>query len=393
MDLGEQYLSDFRKDESQPPKEPLALVFCEACSLLQLRDTTDPELLFHERYSFKSGISSGIRKDLEAVVQYALWAYRRGQGRRPEELPAKWLDIASNDGTLLSFVPNEVYRAGIDPLEQFWPEAINHADTIVCGYFHPTAALGEKFDVITSVSMFYDVDDPNTFVEDIKEVLAPQGVWIVQQNYVRSMLKNTSIDNVSHEHLAYYSLKTFDELLRRHGMEMVHVELVPINGGCFRATVARIGDRRRNNVVDVLTEIERTKGIHTVETYQRFARQARATITEIESLVYGLTSQHHNARIFVYGASTRGAVLWQAANLDFQQIERVVEINPEKIGKWMSSIRVPIVSSDAMKVDPPDYLLLGPWWFKDHFVEQEEWFFKQGGRMIIPLPQLEVISK
>src|SRR5262245_56404771 len=156
IDLGHQYLSDFKSDASAPEEYPLSLARCDNCSLVQLKHSVNRNLLYTENYGFRSGVNQSIRNDLEDVV-------KTGLSWRPDA--KTWLDIASNDGTLLSFVPRGIYRVGVDPVKKFRPEALKHADRIYADYFRPNRFWQEeKFDVVTSISMFYDIDNLNEFV-------------------------------------------------------------------------------------------------------------------------------------------------------------------------------------------------------------------------------------
>jgi NDP-4-keto-2,6-dideoxyhexose 3-C-methyltransferase len=169
IDLGRQRLADFTEDAASASSAfPLVLLFCNRCGLAQLSETVPRELMYHERYGFKSGINEAIRADLADIVAATLAKLQ----------PDSWLDIASNDGTLLSFVPGHVYRVGVDPVEKYCREAVQYADEVVNDFF-PSDAVTGLFDVVTSVSVFYDLDDPNAFVEAVSEVLAPDGVWVV----------------------------------------------------------------------------------------------------------------------------------------------------------------------------------------------------------------------
>jgi len=380
IDLGRQRLSEFRVDDSAPPAYPLELVRCVACGLAQLGHTVSRTELFHDTYSFKSGVSDGVRRDLHDVVAWTL--------ARRDEHPAAWLDIASNDGTLLSYVPPDVARFGVDPLGQYAEEAREHATEIHVGYFDSRRFAPRAFDVVTSISMFYDVDDIREFVGGVERVLAADGAWVIQQNYLPSMLASTSVDNVSHEHLTYHSLGTLAQVLYDFGLVVSDISFSAVNGGCMRTLVTR--GRRADPSVARTFQSENVAGIREAETHRRFAGRARSRLAELRSLVDRLVAEDKS--IFVYGASTRGSVLWQAAGLDVRQLPKVVDRNPDKVGRWMSAIGAPIISEEEMRADPPDYLLVGPWWFEADFVRRERDFLDAGGRMIVPLPEVHVVA-
>jgi NDP-4-keto-2,6-dideoxyhexose 3-C-methyltransferase len=387
LDLGNQYLSDFRDDASKPPRSPLALLWCSACTLAQLSETVDRELLYTERYGYRSGVNEGIRADLKSVVDEALrW---HGAGRHAAH-SARWLDIASNDGTLLSFVPSQFHRTGVDPVAKFADVAREHADRLVVGFFDPATFYPASADVVTSVSMFYDLDDPGEFVAGVAEVLAPDGVWVIQQNYLLDMLQATSYDNVCHEHIAYYSLRALVTLLDEHGLEVVSVSRSPINGGCIRTVVAHKGARRPDGSVADLLQVEEAAGLGDRGAYRAFAGRVSRAIVDLRELV-------DNARalgqtVYIYAASTRGAVMWQAAELDERTIGAVVERQAEKVGRFFSPLGVRIISEEQARREHPDYMIVGPWWFRDQFVAREADYLAAGGKLVFPLPRLEIVG-
>jgi NDP-4-keto-2,6-dideoxyhexose 3-C-methyltransferase len=380
LDLGAQRLSDFSEDPGyQPPEYPLRLVRCRACGLAQLNHTVPRDLLYHDRYGFYSGVNEAIRNDLHDVVKTA---------RRYVHRPHAWLDIASNDGTLLSFVGDEVYRVGVDPVAKFRDLAQPHADIILPTYFSPELFGITRFDVITSVSVFYDLDDPAGFVEGVRRVLHPDGVWLIQQNDLAAMLTETAFDNLCHEHLTYWSVTALSGLLEQHGLEILDVDWRPVNGGCHRVVVGHVGRRSPAPVVGVALRGERLLAEDGV--WREFAQGAREAIMGLCDLV--VEELAAGAVIDLYGASTRGAVIWQAAGLGPASIRQAVERNPDKVGRWYSPVGVPIVSEQQMREDPPDLLLVGPWWHRDLFIERERRFLAGGRRMVFPLPSLEVVG-
>jgi SAM-dependent methyltransferase len=415
LDLGEQRLSDFREDASLPPAFPLRLVLCETCALLQLDETVPRELLYTDRYGFRSGTNETIREDLRSIVEYGLKLYASGvdplmrvgpddlYAGEAAALPATWLDIASNDGTLLGYVPPAVYRVGVDPIAAFASPEHAYADKVVVDFFPSDAAdralqAGQIFDVITTISMFYDLDDPGEFIEAVKKRLSPDGVWIIQQNYLVDMLDTNSIDNICHEHVAYYSLMSLRALLKRHGLDVVDVAHSSVNGGCFRVAVrwSGIGYEIDASVTTVLMVESEEQRLDEVSTYRDFGARARVQLDRLAGYVRELVD--HGKSVWVYGASTRGGTIWQAAGLTARELHATVERQPEKVGRYYSCIGVPdaispIVSEEYMRAHRPDYLLVGPWWLANQFVERERAVIEAGTWMIFPLPSVWVFCK
>lgn len=383
LDLGKQYLSDFRNDLEKTPAYPLVSVFCNDCKLVQLKHTTPQSEMYHERYGFKSGVSDSIKKDLDDVVTHA-FQYKND--------PKTWLDIASNDGTLLSFVPQDIYRVGCDPVGFLCKEAEMHADQIVNDYFHANFMdeADNLFDVVTSVSCFYDMPDPSQFVQDVKEVMAEDGVWVIQQNYLLTTMELSAVDNFCHEHLEYYTLLSLENLLERFGLEVNEVYLSMVNGGSIRTIVSRKGMFPVDESVEIQRKREHEANLGNIEPYKEFANNVMTELNRLRNMVVDLKSQGKS--IYILAASTRGATIWQSAAIDHELIDFAVERNPAKVGKYFTAIGVPIISEEQARTLKPDYMIIGPWFFADEIVEREKEYLQNGGYLIKPLPKVELVS-
>lgn len=380
LDLGQQYLSDFREDDSKPPKYPLVAVFCEDCKLVQLKHTTPPEEMYHDRYGFKSGISESIKTDLNDNVTHAFQYVND---------PGTWLDIGSNDGTTLSFVPSDVYRVGVDPVKFLCEEAEQHADKIINDYFGNYEFDG-TFDVITTVSCFYDMPDPNKFVSDVKKVLGNKGVWIIQQNYLLTTMELSAVDNFCHEHLEYYTLLSLENLLKRHGLEVNEVYLSDINGGSIRTVVSHKGTFPIDESVEEQRQKEREAGLDSIGAYKDFANSIEVELNKLRTLCKQI--KNDGGEIAILAASTRGATIWQSAGIDHELIKYAVERNQAKVGRNFSAIGVPIVSEEQFLEDMPSHAIIGPWFFADQIIGRSQDYLNKGGKLIKPLPKVEIID-
>jgi SAM-dependent methyltransferase len=380
LDLGVQFTSDFREDNSDTPAYPIVAVKCENCHLVQLRDTTPSHEMYHDNYGFKSGVSNSIKDDLKDNVENALEFVPK---------PYNWLDIASNDGTLLSYVPKDVYKVGVDPITKYCKLAEEHADYIVNDFFKAELLEGSKFDVITSISCFYDMDDPNKFVSDVAKVLAKDGIWIVQQNYLLPTMELNAVDNFCHEHLEYYTLLSMEPLLERHGLEIIDLSTSMVNGGSLRTVIAHKGRKNINPKVQQQRQIEADAKLNTWEPYERFAKDVWKNLRELKLFVSDAKAQ--GKTVAILAASTRGATIWQAANITEDDIVFAVERNPEKVGKYFNAIHVPIVSEETAREAKPDYMIVGPWFFADEIIARERDYVANGGTLVVPLPNLEII--
>lgn len=379
LDLGEQYLSDFRDDDLRPPKYPLVAVFCENCKLVQLKHTTPQSEMYHDRYGFKSGISNSIKDDLNSVVEHA-YRYKND--------PKEWLDIASNDGTLLSFVPEDVFRVGVDPVTFLCEEAKQHANLIVNEYFGDSQ-LPMSFDVITSISCFYDMPDPNKFVKDVEAVLDQKGVWIIQQNYLLSTMEYSAVDNFCHEHLEYYTLLSLEHLLYEHGLEVNEVRVSDVNGGSIRTVVSHKGTFPVDESVYGQRSLEADAGLNTIGAYRQFAERVDGELKRLREYVE--EAKWSGKTVCILAASTRGATIWQSAGLTDRQISYAVERNPAKVGRMFSAINVPIISEEEFRKRQPDIAIIGPWFYADEVLEREIDYINKGGRCVVPLPKMRVV--
>lgn len=386
LSLGEQYLSDFSKDDYKPEKSPLDLILCRNCNLVQLKNTVSPTLLYTERYGYKSGINNTMKEELQEIVDKAI---------RKIDSNGKVivLDIGANDGTLLSNYSKNVYKIAFEPIRKFTAECKVHADVVINDFFsfklYERKLKKKKANIITAISCFYDIDNPNKFVKDIKKILQRDGVFVIQQNYLVGMLMNNAFDNIVHEHLEYYSLLSLEDLLSRHSLEVFHVEESAINGGSFITFISHKKIKSIQESVFRWREYEKALKLNQVKIYKDFAKRVKKNKRELLNLIVNLVKK--NKTIFVYGASTRGNTLLQFYQLNNNLIKAAVERNPEKWGKNISSLGIPIISEKQARKQKPDYMLVLPWFFKDEFLEREKEYLKNGGRFIFPLPKIEII--
>lgn len=387
LSLGKSYLSDFVTTNQTPPKYPLVLVLCQDCYLLQLKHTTPANLLYTEHYGYRSGINQTMRDELKEIAEKNI------EKLDTQKKKILAIDIGANDGTLLKNYPKSVKRVGVEPIKKLAKECKTHADIVINDFFNYKAykkALGDKkADIITAISCFYDMEDPNQFVADVKKSLDEDGIFVVQQNYLVKMLTQNAFDNIVHEHLEYYSLIAMQNLLKRHGLEVFDLELRELNGGSFRTYINYIGKRPISTAVYEQMELEKMIGLHRKKIYTDFAKRIRKTKQDVHSFIKLKVAE--GKKVYLYGASTRGNTLLQYFNLDNKLIEKAVERNPEKWDKKIASVGIPIISEEQARKEKPNYMLVLPWFFKTEFLKREKKYLESGGHFIFPLPQLEII--
>ncbi len=398
LSLGDQYVSTFLgPDQPDGTKAPLELVLCQKCCLLQLRHTVPGDMMY-QQYWYKSGTNQTMRDALADIS---------GRATNLMHLTAgdSVLDIGCNDGTLLgSYTVQGLYKIGFDPAENLAVFSRQKADKVIVGFFDADRFIAEvetrRPKVITSIAMFYDLEEPHKFVDDIQRILHPNGVWIVQMSYLPSMLSQNDFGNICHEHLEYYSLYSLEYLLGQHGFSVVDVELNDVNGGSIRAYIRHraadpntIGDETYRKEaaarVSAMRMRESAMGLGSVTPYLEFAERVREIKRRIRDFVKNEIDR--KKKIFVYGASTKGNVMLQYFELDHSVIGAAAERNPDKWGKVTVGTRIPIISEEEARAARPDYFLVLPWHFIDEFKVRESEYLSSTGRFIVPLPEFKVI--
>ncbi len=398
--LGKLYLSDFIEQKEVPKYEPVEMKMCLApkSGLVQLSHTVPGDIMYR-KYWYKSGTNATMTNELMGIV-------KKTQELMPLKSGDIFLDIGCNDGTLLSFVNKSVVRIGFDP-NDFKIESIKHADVIVNNYFtfkeyQKTNHGHKKARVITSIAMFYDLEKPHEFVQDIKKTLDKNGLWIIQMSYLPLMLKQLAFDNICHEHLKYYSLNSLKYLLSANKMEIVDCELNDINGGSFRIYIrhqdadpttfssAPYRDVARMRVDSVLA-YEKTLNLNSKRIYMDFWKEVNALKNQTVSFIK--REKKKGKKIWGYGASTKGNTLLQWFGLDNSLIDGIAERSPAKFGLKTAGTNIPIFSEEEMRKAKPDYLLILPWHFIAEFTRREANFLEMGGKLIVPCPKFEVIGK
>lgn len=393
--LGNLYMSDFIGDDSSGVRVPLTMTLDKKSGLLQLKHTAPFDNMY-KNYWYRSGMNKTMTEELKGIARKAMSLIKC----REDDIA---LDIGCNDGTLLRFYGNSLYKVGFDPAKNLEWYSAKYANLVVTDYFTAPAyfnKLTRKAKIITAIAMFYDLEDPHKFVDDIDAVLDVEGLWIVQMSYMPLMLQQHAFDNICHEHLEYYSLSSFEYLIKQHNLKIVDVELNDINGGSFRIYV------RKNDSNDdlfatapyrdvcafkreSLLEYERKLNLNDPETYTswfaKLLELKKQTVDFIES------ERAKGKTIWGYGASTKGNTLLQWYGLGNTLIDAIAERNPEKYGRRTVGTNIEIKSEAEMRQAKPDYLLVLPWHFISEFRNREREYLNSGGKFIVPLPQFRII--
>jgi NDP-4-keto-2,6-dideoxyhexose 3-C-methyltransferase len=377
FDIGELKINAFTVEpNTDVGSAPLTLVHCNECDLIQL-DHTVREQELYENYWYLSRLNQKIVDNLHSIVD----DISEEVGLEEGDIV---LDIGANDGTLLSkYDSNTVVRVGCDPAKNIHSELEQHTEIMIGDFFtydNWTSQVGHKTArAITTVAMFYDLDDPNSFVADIKQVLDEDGVWLAQLMTAKPMLDSNDLGNVIHEHIEYYSYRSLVTLMERHGLEIYKVKENDINGGSYQLFIRHY----TSGSIDYLETI-------TSDSIQQWANNIDTNRDRTMQFIREAVDS--GKKIYIMGASTKGNTIMQYYGLDSDTIAGAAEIHPDKIGKYLVGSSIPIVHEDDAKADA-DYFLVFPFHFKDLFVNRimKDWI-ADGGKLIFCTPKFEVVG-
>jgi len=397
--LGDLCISDFiEDDQKEVEKFELKLMLSKESGLVQLESGVDPDKMYG-RYWYRSGTNNTMRKQLKNVVDSCTYVKKLDN-------KSLWLDIACNDGTLLSYLPEEISKLGIDPVEDSYvKESSKYADEIIQDYFskesyNKSIFKNRKCDVVTCIAMFYDLEDPKSFLNDAYDILDDDGLFVIQMSYTPLMINQLAFDNICHEHLMYYNLHSMKYLVEDCNFKIVDCELNDVNGGSFRVYLQKntasknsfatapyrdVAKFRIESLLQYEENLNMNEPSYYLDFYEKIKSLKEQTFNFIKS------AKEKGKSTWVYGASTKGNTLLQYFGLDNTLIDGAAERSPYKFGLKTVGTNIPIFSEEEMRKANPDYLLILPWHFIDEFKVREKSFLDNGGKFIVPCPKFEII--
>lgn len=390
LSLGEQYLTGvFPKTvEEEITKGPLDLVWCPDSGLLQMKQSYSLDEMYGDNYGYRSGLNSSMVNHLTNKIH----TLERLVNLSSSDLV---IDIGSNDATSLKAYTKNHRKVGIDPTGKKFQEYYTDDISLIPDFFSAEVFKkqfpNDKAKIITSIAMFYDLENPMNFVKDIEKVLADDGVWHFEQSYMPSMLRTNSYDTICHEHLEFYSFKVVKNLLEVCDMRVVDVQMNAINGGSFAITACKKNAPYRSNhpIINWMLRQEDDMGLDTPKPYRDFEERVFKHRKNLLELIEALVAD--GKKIIGYGASTKGNVLLQFCGLTVKHIPYIAEVNEQKFGAFTPGTHIPIISEKEARAMNPDYFLVLPWHFKNSILEREKDFIKNGGKFIFPLPEIEIV--
>ena len=390
LNLGFQSLTGvFPKSvEEVIPEGPVELVWCSDCGLLQMAYSYDPGEMYGGNYGYRSGLNASMVKHLTDKIRYLEQIVIIDSN-------SVVLDIGSNDATSLkSYTVDGLRKIGIDPTGGKFQKYYTNDITLVEDFFSAEAYRSvetRKANIITSIAMFYDLEDPIAFARQIEEVLDDNGIWHFEQSYMPSMLRTNSYDTICHEHLEFYSLEVVVKILAKANLKIIDVQMNSINGGSFAVTAAKKTSVLPQNhaVINWLLGQEKSMGLSTPKPYRDFEERMFRHRDDLVKLIRALNAD--GKTVLGYGASTKGNVMLQFCGFTVDDIPAVAEVNEDKFDCYCPGTMIPIISEAEARAMKPDYFIVMPWHFKNGILERESEYLEQGGKMIFPFPEIEII--
>jgi len=388
--LGDQKFTGIflQKKNSNVPSGNLSLVFCKLCSLLQLENSFDKKILYGNNYGYMSSLNNTMSMHLKNKSENLKKKYNLSSGDLI-------IDIGSNDGTFLNFFNKSFNLVGVDPTIKKFYNYYNKNILKIDDFFSKNSiqatVKNKKAKLVTSISMFYDLQDPLKFANDIYDILDEDGVWHLEQSYMPAMIKNTSYDTICHEHLEYYSLKSIKYIFDKIGFKIVDIEFNDVNGGSFALTVAKNKSAYKENkvLIEWLLAKEELYQYNSPSTFEDFFKKTVMHKKILKKLLIDL--KNAKKKVIGYGASTKGNVILQYCNINEDLLPYISEVNKYKYNKFTPGSNIRIISEKKAKLLKPDFYLVLPWHFKNFIINKEKDFIKNGGRLIFPLPDIEIV--
>lgn len=369
-------------------KKNLTLVKCSICHLVQLDEKFNPKKLYNNNYGYRTGINSTMTNHVKNIVRQCIKITRLKKNDYV-------LDIASNDGTLLNFYPNNIIKFGCDPLVNKYKKFYNNIQYKVSDFFtynniRKKLNNSNKFKIITSIAVFYDLEKPNQFLKDVSKLLSEDGIFLLELADLYQIVKNTMFDTICHEHIEYYSCEVIKNMVEKNQMRIVDLEYNDSNGGSARFFICHKTSKYKSNNKKIKKFInnETKLGLKSLKTYRNFYLNIHRSKKNLLNLINNISKK--NKTIFGYGASTKGNILLDYFGLTNKEIGYIADRNPEKNGKYTPTSKIPIISEEKAHRLKPNYYLVLPWHFKKEILIREKKKIKKGVKFIFPLPKLKI---
>ena len=384
--LGNQCLTGIfpPKKNSKISKGKLNLIMCINCRLVQLDQNFDANEMYGDNYGYMSSLN-------KSMISHLFLKASNLKNKYNIKKNSFVLDIGSNDGTFLSFFNKNCNLFGCDPTIKKFKNYYRKDIKRIPNFFSSKLFKSNTFNLVTSISMFYDLPDPLKFAKEIYSILKDNGIWHIELSYMPMMLKNRSYDTICHEHLEYYSLRSLRYLLKKAGFKIINLSFNQINGGSIELDVTKKNSKYKEckDLIDWVLKSEEINQYNEIKKHKSFFQECKNHKILLKKLLITLKKQ--NKKIIGYGASTKGNVLLQFCDIGADILNYIADVNKYKFNRYTPGTKIKIISEQKAKKLKPDYLLVLPWHFKDHIIKREHKFLKNGGKLIFPLPEIEIV--
>ncbi|WP_289296438.1 class I SAM-dependent methyltransferase [uncultured Reyranella sp.] len=392
LDLGKMALANkfLTKTELEAgePAYPLRLAHCSSCGHVQLPDRVPPAAMF-EDYLYMSSLSETLVNHLHGLAAAVVdWAKL--------EPNALVLDIGCNDCTLLEgFRKRRMSVLGMDPAVNLAPVAKQKGIEVVNDFFGLESArkLRDRFGpakAITATNVFPHIPALDDFVAGLDVMLDADGVFVVEAHYLLDLLDQAAFDTIYHEHVSYWSLDAMQKLFNPRGFEVVDCERLPIHHGQLRAFIQRKGVRPASAAVTAQLAQEREYGVPERAPLEKLAAQAHEVRRQLRRTLDELKAK--GMKVAGYGAPAKGSTLLTFAGVDAGDLLWIADRSPLKQGRYTPDSHIPVVSTERILQDQPDYLLVLAWNFVDEIVRQQADYRSRGGKFILPVPEVKILQ-
>ena len=368
-------------------KEPITLIICKTCELVQLGHNFDLNYLYGPDYGYRTGINKTMLNHVKKVV---INLSKKTKVKKNDFV----LDIASNDGSLLKYYNKKINTFGIDPILEKYKNQYKNINYKIPDFFSAKKIMKmtkKKFKIITALSVFYDSENPDKFIKDIKKLLANDGIFLLEFADLASIVKNKLFDTICHEHLEYYSSKVIFNLCSINNLRVFDIKENDINGASKQYFICHQNSKHKSNYFKIksILNSEKKLNLSKENTYKKFFKIINNSKNKLNRFIKKAIKR--KKIIHGYGASTKGNVLLQYYGINNKMIDYIAERNKNKYNLFTPGSRIKIISENLSRSHKPDYYLVLPWHFKKEILVREKEIRKKGTKFIFPLPKLQII--
>ena len=378
----------YQKNKYKLKKYSLDLFECQKCKLVQFKKLPPLDDMYGETYGYRTSLSP-------LMIKHMREKFKKILRKKIVKKSSSILDIGSNDGTFLNFFASKKHCKlyGIDPSSAKFRKYYDKNINLISDYFSKKKIEKHiynkkiKFDLITSYAMFYDIEDPNSFCEDISNLLNKNGVWILEMSYFPLLLKNLTYDQICHEHVTYYTLTSFEKIITKYNLKIVDLSFNEINGGSIEIICAKKSSKIKVQN-DKIKKIKEEELSINSSSYKKFNDRINNT-----KKVLNTFRKYKNKDIIGYGASTKGNIVINHCNLNNKKLNFICDANPYKFNRYTPGSNIKIISKKEMRKKNPKYLLILIWSFRSEVIKQEIKYILKGGKLVFHLPMFHIIDK